>query len=153
MEVGLSSVILSSTVTIPGDETAFVPRFDDPRMRVYMRRQWDLVDGEYYESLAVANVDVSQQRRGTFKLVLQHLQAVCPWNALKIEHVENPHLILYLRRLGESDGRWREWTGQDTCPSFFWFSDPAGEHEAFWVDRMRSRAEMKDPARDTATAR
>lgn len=113
--------------------------FRDRRTEVYMRCSWNRIEDEVYLCLDIARVEVWPQRKGTFSRMLQIAQDLCPWNAVRVESVGNPHLARYLRRLKDHDGRWVE-DAACLIPTFVWFRDRDGEYTRVGVDEIETRA-------------
>ena len=122
--------------------------FESRGVWVYLRRAWEWVDGELYLCLDIANVRVKSQRRGTFTMLLKIAQDVCPWHAVRVESVGNPHLAAYLRRLATTDERWTE-EAHSFSPDFVWLKDRDGEYTTPGDGERQTRAserKMRDEA-------
>jgi hypothetical protein len=102
-----------------------------------------LVGSEAYLCLDIARVEVWPQRKGTFTGLLEIAQNLCPWNAVRVESVGNPHLASYLRRLKNADQRWIE-NGSPDCPNFIWFRDRDGEFTSLGLDGVENRTAARD---------
>ena len=116
------------------------------RVEVYMRCCWYLMSDEAYLCLDIARVEVWPQRRGTFKELLTIAQDLCPWNAVRVESVGNPHLARYLRRLLSEDDRWLE-EGRSDCPNFIWFRDRDGHYMSPGLDGIENSTSARERLR------
>ena len=123
------------------DPSYWFPRFKSPGFEVYLRRSGQAVRGDAYVCLEIADVVVFSQRKGTFKRLLAISMELCPWNAVKVECVQNQHLRTYLRHLLTEDDRWAE-IKEVGSPSFIWIKDRNAEHTASYGGEMVKRSKL-----------